>query len=104
MEQAFSRHEHPGRCDVCGKEGLVVTNRSSFGPFDFHYCEECFRMGAEPYWFAVSTVALFGLWPNDVNEAFQAKIRSILKYLDRSEDTFRRDVYKAYHDMPIQTQ
>ena len=75
MEQAFSRHEHPGRCDVCGKEGLVVTNRSSFGPFDFHYCEECFRTGAEPYWFTVSTVALFGLWPDDVNEAFQAKIR-----------------------------
>ena len=104
MEQAFSRHEHPGRCDVCGKEGLVVTNRSSFGPFDFHYCEECFHTGAEPYWFTVSTVALFGLWPNDVNEAFQAKIRSILMYLNRSEDCFKTDVYRAYHDMPIQTQ
>lgn len=104
MEQAFSRHEHTGRCDVCGKEGLVVTNRSSFGPFDFHYCEECFRTGAEPYWFTVSTVALFGLWPNDVNEAFQAKIRSILMYLNRSEDRFKTDVYRAYHDMPIQTQ
>lgn len=104
MEQAFRRHEHLGRCDVCGKEGLVVTNRSSFGPFDFHYCEECFRTGAEPYWFTVSTVALFGLWPNDVNEAFQAKIRSILMYLNRSEDRFKTDVYRAYHDMPIQTQ
>ena len=104
MEQAFRRHEHLGRCDVCGKEGLVVTNRSSFGPFDFHYCEECFRTGAEPYWFTVSTVALFGLWPNDVNEAFQAKIRSILMYLNRSEDRFKTDVYRVYHDMPIQTQ
>ena len=104
MEKAFSRHKHPGRCDVCGKEGLVVVNRSSFGPFDFSYCEECFRTGAEPYWFAVSTVALFGLWPNDVNEAFQMKIRSILKYLDCPEDRFKTDVYRAYHDMPIQTQ
>lgn len=103
MEKRFNRQEYPGRCDVCGKEAPVILHRSSFGPFDFHYCEECFRTGAEPYWFTVSTVALFGLWPNDVNEAFQAKIRSILRYLDRSEDTFRTDVYKVYHDMPIQT-
>ena len=103
MEKAFSRHEHPGRCDVCGKEGPVVTNRSCFGPFDFEYCEECFRTGAEPYWFAVSTVALFGLWPNDVNEAFQMKIRSILEYLNRPEYRFKADVYRAYHNMPIQT-
>ena len=104
MEKTWNRKAGIGRCDVCGKEGPVILHRSSFGPFDFHYCEECFCTGAEPYWFAVSTVALFGLWPNDVNEAFQAKIRSILKYLDRSEDTFRTDVFKAYHDMPIQTQ
>lgn len=104
MEKTFSRHEHPGRCDVCGKEGPVVVRRSTFGPFDFSYCEECFRTGAEPYWFTVSTVALHGLWPNDVNETFQAKIRSILKYLDRSEDSFKMDVYRAYHDMPLQPQ
>ena len=104
MEKTFSRHEHPGRCDVCGKEGPVVVRRSTFGPFDFAYCEECFRTGAEPYWFTVSTVALHSLWPNDVNEAFQTKIRSILKYLDRSEDSFKMDVYRAYHDMPLQPQ
>ena len=57
MEKTFSRREHPGRCDVCGKEGPVVVNRSIFGPFDFSYCEECFRTGAEPYWFTVSTAA-----------------------------------------------
>ena len=103
MEKTFSRHEHPGRCDVCGKEGPVVVRRSTFGPFDFSYCEECFRTGAEPYWCTVSPVALHGLWPNDVNEAFQTKIRSILKYLDRSEDSFKMDVYRAYHDMPLQS-
>ena len=54
-------------------------------------------------WATVSTVALFGLWPDDVNEAFQAKIRSILRYLNRSEDCFKTDVYRAYHDMPLQT-
>lgn len=104
MEKTWNRKAGAGRCDVCGKEGTVFLHRSSFGPFDFHYCEECFRTGAEPYWFAVSTVALFGLWPNDVNEAFQTKIRSILRYLNRSEDRFKTDVYRAYHDMPIQTQ
>lgn len=103
MGKTFSRQEHPGRCDVCGKEGPVIMHRSSFGPFDFSYCEECFRTGAEPYWFTVSTVALHGLWPNDVNEAFQTKIRSILKYLDRPEDSFKTDVYRAYHDMPLQS-
>lgn len=104
MDKTFSRREHHGRCDVCGREGLVVMNRSTFGPFDFSYCEECFRTGAEPYWFTVSTVALHGLWPNDLNESFQAKIRSILKYLNRSEDRFRTDVYRAYHDMPLKIQ
>lgn len=71
MEKTFSRHEHPGRCDVCGKEGPVVLNKSIFGPFDFSYCEKCFRTGAEPYWFTVNTVALMGLWPDDIGEAFQ---------------------------------
>ena len=34
----------------------------------------------------------------------ELKIRSILKYLNRPEDRFKTDVYRAYHDMPIQTQ
>lgn len=104
MGKTFSRFEHPGKCDVCGKEGPVVLNRSIFGPFDFSYCEKCFRTGAEPYWFTVNTVALMGLWPDDIGEAFQMKVRSILTYLNRSEETFKTDVYKTYHNMPIQTQ
>lgn len=103
MEKTFSRREHPGRCDVCGKECPVVVNRSIFGPFDFSYCEECFRTGAEPYWITVSTVALMGLWPDDIGDTFQMKVRSILRYLNRSEDSFKTDVYRAYHDMPLQT-
>lgn len=46
MEKRFNRQEHPGKCDVCGKEAPVILHRSSFGPFDFHYCKECFRTGA----------------------------------------------------------
>ena len=103
MDKTFSRKEHPGKCDVCGKEGPVITNRSCFGPFDFEYCEECLRKGAEPYWFTVSTVALRGLWPEDIGEAFQAKVRDNLAYLNRPEDIFRADVYKAYHNLPVQT-
>ena len=68
MEKTFSRHEHPGRCDVCGKEGPVVVRRSTFGPFDFSYCEECFRTGAEPYWFTVSPLALYS-WILDIQRA-----------------------------------
>ena len=104
MKPTFSRHEYEGKCDVCGREGPVVRNKSIFGPFDFSYCEECFRNGMEPYWFTVNTVALRGLWPEDIGEAFQMKVRSILKYLNRSEDSFKTDVYRAYHDMPLQTQ
>ena len=103
MKPTFSRHEYDGKCDVCGREGPVVRNKSIFGPFDFSYCEECFRTGMEPYWFTVNTVALRGLWPEDIGEAFQMKVRSILKYLNRSEDSFKTDVYRAYHDMPLQT-
>ena len=103
MKPTFSRHEYEGKCDVCGREGPVVRNKSIFGPFDFSYCEECFRTGMEPYWFTVNTVALRGLWPEDIGEAFQMKVRSILKYLNRSEDSFKTDVYRAYHDMPLQT-
>jgi len=103
MEKNCSCREFLGRCDVCGNEGPVVLRKSIFGPFDFSYCEECFRKGAEPYWFTVSTVALSGLWPDDIGEAFQAKVRDNLAYLNRPEDTFRADVYKAYHNLPVQT-
>lgn len=94
---------HPGRCDVCGASGSVYLSCSSMGPFTFSYCERCIQSGAEPYWFTVSTVAINGLWPDDVNEPGQSRVRKILHYLNRSEDIFKRDVYRSYHYMPIQT-
>lgn len=65
--------------------------------------KRCIQSGAEPYWFTVSTVAINGLWPDDVNEPGQSRVRKILHYLNRSEDIFKRDVYRSYHYMPIQT-
>ena len=96
-------HAHLGRCDVCGAQGPVYLRCSSMGPFSFSYCKRCIQSGAEPYWFTVSTVAINGLWPDDVNEPARQRIRGILNYLDRPEDTFKRDVYKSYHNLPIQT-
>lgn len=50
----------------------------------------------------MNTIALCGLWPDDVNEAFQEKIRNILKYLNRSEEEFRADVETACEEMSVQ--
>ena len=94
---------HIGRCDVCGAHEPVCLRCSSMGPFSFSYCDRCIQSGAEPYWFTVSTVAINGLWPDDVTEPAQQRIRGILRYLNRPEDAFKRDVYKSYHNMPIQT-
>ena len=47
----------------------------------------------------MNTIALCGLWPN---EAFQEKIRNILKYLNRSEEEFRADVETACEEMSVQ--
>ena len=93
----------PGKCDVCGVSGPVFLRCSSMGPFTFSYCERCIQSGAEPYWFTVSTVAIKGLWPDDVNEQGRRRVRSILHYLNRSEDVFKQDVYRSYHNMPIRT-
>ena len=93
----------PGKCDVCGVSGLVYLRCSSMGPFTFSYCEQCAQFGAEPYWFTVSTVAINGLWPDDVNEPDQSRVREILNYLHCPEDIFKRDVYRSYHYMPIQS-
>lgn len=101
LDKPFYRNAHPGQCDVCGKETMVAVCSSSMGPFSFSYCEDCLRTGAEPYWFLVNVIAMSGLWPDCVNEALQTKIRDILKYLSRSEEEFRADVYKACHDMPV---
>lgn len=98
----FNRHQQHGKCEVCGKEGPVVVCSSTLGPFSFAYCEDCLHAGAEPYWFTVNAVALCGLWPDDVNEAFQEKIRSVLKYLNRSEEVFKADVETACEEMSIQ--
>lgn len=100
-EQAFHRNAHPGQCEVCGKETMVVVCSSSMGPFSFAYCEDCLRAGAEPYWFLVNVISMSGTWPDSVNEACQEKIRSVLKYLSRSEDDFKADVYKANHELPV---
>ena len=93
-----------GKCDVCDKEGVVIVSKSTFGQCRLSYCEACHRAGAEPYWLAVNTVALQGLWPDDVNEAFQEKIRSILKYLNRSEEVFASDVQTACEEISVRSE
>lgn len=100
-DRSFHRNAHSGQCEVCGKETMVVVCSSSMGPFSFSYCEDCMRTGAEPYWFMVNVVAMSGPWPDSVGDAFQQKIRDTLKYLSRSEEEFKADVYKAFHDMPV---
>lgn len=75
---------------------------SALGPVSFAYCEECLRAGVEPYWFTENTVALCGLWPDNVNEAFQEKTLSILNYLNYSEEVFKADVETAYVEMSVQ--
>ena len=100
-ERSFHRNARPGQCEVCGNETMVVVCSSSMGPFSFSYCEDCLRTGAEPYWFMVNVISMNGLWPESVCDALQQKIRATLKYLSRTEEDFKADVYKAYNDIPV---
>lgn len=100
---AMDHCAHTGRCDVCGASGSVYLRCSSMGPCTFSHCKRCIHSGAEPYWFTVSTVAINGLWPDDVSEHARHRIRGILRYLNRPEDDFKRDVYRSYHYMPVHT-
>jgi hypothetical protein len=88
----FKKHAHLGKCDVCGKETQVAVAASSMGPVSLSYCENCLAKGAEPYEFMVAYISCAGNWPEDINQDSQARVRSILSYLGKTEEEFATDV------------
>lgn len=60
---------------------------------------EYMQTGAEPCWFMVSVIAMSSSWPDCVTEAYQQKIHDVLKYLSRSEEDYKQDVYNACNDL-----
>ena len=95
---AFKDVARPGRCEVCGAQGDVVVASSTMGAISFSYCEKCWNAGAEPYWALVAYIACAGDWPDDINEEYQEIVRSILKYLGKTEEEFAQDVKTALID------
>lgn len=88
-----------GRCDVCGKSGKIYVAASTMGPVSFAYCEQCLANGAEPYQAMVSYVACAGHFPNDINKQYQDVVRSILRYLGKTESEFISDVDRCIKSM-----
>ena len=91
MNINFDSLAFEGKCDVCGKEGKVVSVCSTFGAFSFSYCEHCLVLGLEPYKHMVHYISCAGKYPEDISESYIEEIRRILKLLNISEEQFIRD-------------
>lgn len=94
----FKEYSFPGTCNVCGKETDVIVCSSAFGATSYAYCEHCFGNYLEPYSAMVSYISCAGLFPDDINEQYQALCRHILNGLGISEEKFIEDVRNAYED------
>ncbi len=55
-------------------------------------CDGC---GTHCYDSLVAYIACTGDWPNDINEEYQAIVRSLLEFLGKTEDEFAQDVQTA---------
>lgn len=80
------------KCDVCGKEENIHVHASTMGPISLAYCTACLEAGLEPYNIMVAYISCAGKFPEDINEKFQKRVRTILKGLNISEEQFIKDV------------
>lgn len=94
----FEEYAHFGFCDVCGKHTNVVVCASAFGGVSYAYCQDCLSNYLEPYDAMVAYISCAGLFPDDINEAYQELCRHILKGLGISEEKFIEDVKKTNED------
>ena len=94
----FKSYFRPGTCDVCGKQTDVIVCCSAFGAISYAYCEHCFNNRLEPYYAMVDYISCAGLFPEDINEEYQALCRHIIKELGISEEKFIADVDAARSD------
>ena len=94
----FEEYAFPGTCNVCGKEADVVVCASAFGATSYAYCEHCLSNYLEPYYAMVDYISCAGLFPDNINEQYQALCRHILKGLNIPEEKFIEDVKRANED------
>ena len=81
------------KCEACGAEnvkGLVAC--SLFGAYSGTWCKNCLREGRDSYDLMVGYIADAGMWPDDINEIFQAEVRRQLKLHNKTEEEFKEDV------------
>ena len=80
-----------GKCDCCGKEGMVWVAASPCGAISFAYCEECLTSGREPYDAVVAR--LYGIDSMEgVAEWFKPSIHATLKAEGKTTDELFQDV------------
>ena len=94
----FKEYSNPGTCAVCGKDTEVVVCASVFGATSYAYCEHCLSNYLEPYHAMVNYISCAGLFPDDINEQYQALCRHILNGLGISEEKFIEDVKRTNDD------
>lgn len=89
---AFKDISKHGKCQVCGKETNIAVFASAMGGCSFAYCEDCAVHGYEPYGEMVAYISCAGRWPDDINEMYQELVRHNLKFHNKTEAEFARDV------------
>ena len=81
------------KCDVCGRESIVMFCSSTCGGVSFAYCEECIINGIEPY----SALVGIGVHYEDINQDYREHILDpSLKFHGKTREQFDADVDEQY--------
>lgn len=95
------------KCEACGAKNVKgAVACSLFGAYSGAWCEDCLRSGRDSYDQMVSYIADVGMWPDEINEAFQIEVRRQLILHGKSEEEFATDVEKEimfFKDAPLPT-
>jgi hypothetical protein len=95
----FIDYAKKGTCDCCSKETYVVVRCSRLAPISFAYCEDCFYNSIEPYWALVTNSMDVGHFPEDFNESYVKLFRNILKFYNKTDEDFNKDIQEELKNM-----
>jgi hypothetical protein len=88
-------------CDICQKPAIGVC-ASSMGAISHAYCEECHRLGREPWTTLVG--GLFGCRKDTIIDEVKSVIEVTCKFYNKTEDDLWTEVqilekeFEATHD------
>lgn len=91
----FEKKAHNGVCDICGKNGCVITCNSALGAFSLSYCEGCYDNNIMPYDSLVVSLAYFPIdYVKNANDTVKEIIANTLKFNNKTMQEFIKDLEK----------